>query len=164
MQGGALDRYDAQDVAREFQRVRTTGQLLVGLSVPLTVLAIVFGMHSVVASLPTLYRFLFFGVAVAAFLFCLFLNNIIDSPRPLRRPGLTGPQPSVAAQVASVATVLLTIPFSVLLLGFAFRLALGGTVVDYLVFLAIAAAMWAIFFPRRARFVEWVRMRTEGRG
>jgi hypothetical protein len=158
-----MDRYDAHEVAREYQRVRMTGMLLVTSAVPLTALAFLLGVHSVVAGFPILYRVLFLAVAVAGFFACLFLNNIVDSPRPLRSAEATGPAPSTAAQVASVATVLLTIPFSVLLLGFAFRVALGGTIVDYLVFLAAAALMWALFFPRRARFVEWVRLRTDAR-
>ncbi len=146
----------------EYRRLALTAWMLMASAVPMTAVAVLVDLHSVVSGFPSLYRWLFLGVAVVAAFFCLLVYDILQSPRTLTRPD--APKRSIPAQVASFATLLVTIPFSVLLLGFADRLALGGTALDYGLFLGIALVLWAVFYPGRGRFEEWVRMRTEGRG
>lgn len=153
------ERYDAKEVALEYKRLSLTGWLLVASAVPMTAVAILLGFNTAMGGFPWLYRILFGLVAVVGAVLCKLLRNILDSTRSIQRPDdesdLTMPQ-----RVERLAILLVTVPASILVLGLALRLLLGGTAVDYAVFLAVALALWVAFFPRREQFERWVRLRT----
>ena len=95
------------DVTREYGRVRSTGLLLMAAAVPLTAVAVFVDLRSLVSGFPWLYRWLFLAVAIVAGFACLLFHNILASDRPLRRPAEGAPPRTIAAQVASLASILL---------------------------------------------------------
>lgn len=151
---------DTRKPDREYRRLAYTAWMLMAAAVPMTAMALLLDLRTPVSGFPALYRWLFLGVSLVASFFCLLVYNILQSPRPLARPG--APRRSVPAQVGSFASLLVTVPFSILLLGFADRVALGGGPADYAWFLGITAVLWVLFYPSRARFDEWVRLREDG--
>lgn len=150
---------ERDDVSRAYGRVSTTGIALLAATGALTVVGVLVDLHTASPSALSLYRWGFLAVAVVAGLASLLFHNLLASERPLRgRADDEDEEPDVAHQVASLSQVLVAIPFAVVLLGFVLRAVLGGSLVDYLGFLVVALALWALFFPRRAEFAEWVRL------
>lgn len=150
---------DRPELDREYKRLAYTAWLLFASAIPMSAIALLVDLHVAISGAGAVYRWLFLGVSFVAALFCMLVNNILNSSRSLQRPGQ--PERSIPAQVASFATLLVTVPFSVFLLGFTDRLVLGGTAADFSMFLGITLVLWALFYPTRARYREWVRLREE---